>query len=109
MDLNGLTMEEVKKRQIKYGPNIIKYKKEKKWFKIFKHIKDEPIYILLIISSITYFALGEQTEGMIMIAFVIFVIALDLAQDIRAGNVLRKLKDDSEAKLMLLEMVERRP
>ena len=102
MNLNGLTMEEVKKRQKKYGPNIIRYKKENKLLKIFKHIKDEPIYILLIISSIIYFALGEQIEGMIMIAFVIFVIALDLIQDMRAGNVLRKLRNDSEAKVNVI-------
>ena len=37
-----------------------------------------------------------------MIAFVIFVIALDLIQDLRTGNLLKKLREISQAKVKVI-------
>ena len=98
----GLTNKQVIERQKKYGPNLIKHENENKLIKTIKHIKDEPIYILLTVSAIIYFSLGEQIEGIIMIAFVIFVIALDLIQDLRTGNLLKKLREISQAKVKVI-------
>ncbi len=90
--LNGLTDREVKELQLQYGKNeIISVRKRKVTGKLV-HILAEPIYGLLAGAAVIYFVLGERTEGLLMLAFVLFVIGIDLLQEIRTGNTLRKLK-----------------
>ena len=92
-DQVGLTMKEVREREKKYGKNIISIKSSGSIRKHLLHICTEPIYLILATSAIIYFVLGETMDGIIMISFVIFVIGIDLFQDIRTGNTLKKLKE----------------
>lgn len=98
----GLTLKEVKELQNQYGFNRINNKNKNKLIYMLKNILKEPIYVLLLSASIIYFILGEQINGIIMIAFVNFVIALDIIQDIRTGNTLRRLKDISTPKVKVI-------
>ncbi len=92
-DQIGLTMKEAKEREKKFGKNVISIKRRGKIRKYLLHICAEPIYLILATSALIYFVLGETVDGIVMISFVIFVIGIDLFQDIRTGNVLKKLKD----------------
>ncbi len=85
-DYYGLTLKEVQKRREIYGYNEIRTNSKKKLLKQLKHIFSEPIYLLLSCAAIIYFLLGEATDGIFMIAFVIFVIGIDVFQEIRTGN-----------------------
>ncbi len=100
--LQGLTTEEANNRQIQFGRNEIKVKKQGKWIAKLKHIKAEPIYLLLAGSAIIYFILGEMLDGILMISFVLFVIGIDVLQEARTGNALKKLKDLSEPKIRVI-------
>jgi Ca2+-transporting ATPase len=86
-------MKEVKEREKKYGKNVISIKKRGRIRKYLLNIFAEPIYLILATSALIYFVLGETMDGIVMIAFVIFVIGIDLFQDIKTGNVLKKLKE----------------
>lgn len=99
---SGLTMNEVKKRQLYYGKNVIQKKKKTNVMKYLIHIMKEPIYVLLTCSALIYFLLGEQTDGLIMIAFVIFVIGIDIFQDARTGNALKKLKEFTTPRIRVI-------
>lgn len=101
-DYYGLTLKEVQKRREIYGYNEIRTNNKKKVLKQLKHIISEPIYLLLSFAAIIYFLLGEATDGIFMIAFVIFVIGIDVFQEIRTGNVLKKLKEISEPKIPVI-------
>ena len=92
-DQIGLTMKEVKEREKIYGKNVISIKRRGRIRKHLLHIFAEPIYLILATSALIYFVLGETVDGIVMISFVIFVIGIDLFQDIRTGNALKKLKD----------------
>ncbi len=92
-DQTGLTMKEVKEREKKYGKNLISIKSRGRIRKHLLHICAEPIYLILATSGLIYFVLGETVDGIVMISFVIFVIGIDLFQDIRTGNALKKLKE----------------
>jgi Ca2+-transporting ATPase len=92
-DYYGLTTDEVKKRKEIYGYNEIRTKRKKRILRQVRHILSEPIYLLLSCSSAIYFLLGERTEGGVMIAFVIFVIGIDVFQEVRTGIALKKLKE----------------
>ena len=98
----GLTLKEAKELQIIYGRNEIKDNKKGKLRKKIFHIFSEPIYLLLSCASVIYFLLGEQTEGAIMIAFVLFVIGIDVLQETRAGNTLKKLRELSAPKVKVI-------
>lgn len=95
----GLTTEEARRRQSQYGPNEIRIKKQRRWLMGLKHILEEPIYLLLSGSAAIYFILGEMLDGLLMIGFVLFVIGIDVLQDVRTGNALKKLRDLSEPKI----------
>ena len=92
-DQTGLTIKEVKEREKRYGRNEITAKRKGNIKKHLKNIFSEPIYLLLSISAFIYFVLGDAADGFIMIMFVVFVIGIDRFQDLRTGNVLKKLKD----------------
>ncbi|MHB8130041.1 MAG: cation-translocating P-type ATPase [Mobilitalea sp.] len=98
----GLTMKEAKERQDQYGKNEISTKNKGKILRKIMLIFSEPIYLLLSCASIIYFILGEPVDGAIMIAFVIFVIGIDVFQDTRTGNALRKLKEISTPKIKVI-------
>lgn len=98
----GLTVDEVKKRRDIYGYNEIQRNKKKRLVKQIKHIIAEPVYLLLSCAAIIYFLLGEAADGAIMIAFVIFVIGIDVFQDARTGNALKKLREISEPKVTVI-------
>lgn len=101
-DYYGLTMKEIQERREIYGYNEIHTNNKKKLIQQIKHIISEPIYLLLSCAAVIYFLLGEATDGIFMIAFVIFVIGIDVFQEIRTGNVLKKLKEISEPKVPVI-------
>ncbi len=103
----GLTMKEVKEREKKYGKNVISIKRRGKIRKYLLHICAEPIYLILATSALIYFVLGETVDGIVMISFVIFVIGIDLFQDIRTGNVLKKLKDITSPRVEVIREGEK--
>jgi Ca2+-transporting ATPase len=95
-------MKEVKEQEEKYGKNLISIKKRGRIRKYLRNIFAEPIYLILATSALIYFVLGETVDGIVMIAFVIFVIGIDLFQDIRTGNVLKKLKEITSPKVEVI-------
>jgi Ca2+-transporting ATPase len=95
-------MKEAKELQEHYGRNEISSKNIGKLKKQIIHIFTEPIYLLLSCSAIIYFVLGEAVDGAIMIAFVIFVIGIDVFQDTRTGDALRKLKEITTPKIRVI-------
>lgn len=98
----GLSLQKVKELQELYGKNEISTASKGMFLKKVLHIFSEPIYSLLACSSVIYFILGERSDGIIMIAFVIFVIGIDMIQDLRTGNTLRKLKEISSPKIRVI-------
>lgn len=98
----GLTMKKAKELQAEYGRNEISVNLHGKIAKKLIHIFSEPIYLLLTSAAIIYYLLGEPLDGLIMIAFVIFVIGIDVIQDARTGNALRKLKEITTPKIRVL-------
>ncbi len=98
----GLTISQVKEREKIYGRNEISVHKKNRIKKQLKNILSEPIYLLLSVSAVIYFILGDGADGIIMIFFVIFVIGIDLFQDIRTGNALKKLKNVTQPKVEVI-------
>ncbi|MBD7911595.1 MULTISPECIES: cation-translocating P-type ATPase [Clostridium] len=92
MKLQGLTNEEAKKAQNKYGKNqLIPEKKENFLLKLLNVLK-EPMFLLLIMSAIIYFLLGEPTDGSVMLIFVVGMILIDVVQEWKTDKTLKSLR-----------------
>lgn len=92
LETKGLTTEEVKKRQEKYGKNqLIPNKKENFILKILSVLK-EPMFLLLIVAATIYFILGEPRDGTIMLVFVVGVISIEVIQEWKTDKTLKTLK-----------------
>lgn len=88
----GLTEEEIKELEKKYGKNELSYEKQDNIIiKIFKIIC-EPMFLLLLISATIYFILGEARDGIIMLVFVVGIISIDVIQEWKTDKTLNALK-----------------
>ncbi len=91
-DINGLTTSQANELQKIYGKNVLNDENKENFFKrIFKTLT-EPMFLLLIISSIIYFILGEPKDGAVMLIFVTFVMTIDFLQELRTDKSLNALK-----------------
>lgn len=89
----GLTTQEAKKLQDRYGKNELMPQKKENFIKKAFHIICEPMFLLLIVAAIIYFILGEPRDGAIMLIFVIGIISIDVIQEWKTDNTLNALKD----------------
>lgn len=91
--LKGLTKDEVRVLQEKFGKNrLVPEKKENFFLKIIQVLK-EPMFLLLIAAAIIYFLLGEPRDGTIMLVFVVGIISIDVIQEWKTDKTLNALKN----------------
>lgn len=96
-DRNGLTDEEVKKRQLKYGPNkLVDAKKKTVLQRFFEQLKDPMLIMLLAaaaISGITNWIAGESmAEVFIILIVVVLNAVLGVVQEGRAEAAIEALQ-----------------
>jgi Ca2+-transporting ATPase len=98
----GLTQEKAKKLQQMYGKNELNPDSRKTTWKIISGAIGEPIFLLLMSASAIYFLLGEAGEGMIMMAFVLGVVFLDVLQEYKTDKALNALNKLSQPMITVL-------
>lgn len=101
-NISGLTTEKASELQQIYGKNTITTQKSENFFKKLFKTLTEPMFLLLIISSMIYFILGETKDGVVMLFFVTFVISIDFLQERRTDKALDALKNLSAPKATVI-------
>lgn len=91
--IQGLTSQRAKELQKQFGKNELIPQKKPSFFRKVLHIVREPMFLLLIVASITYFILGEPRDGAIMLVFVGGIISIDVIQEWKTDKTLNALKD----------------
>lgn len=91
--ITGLSSEEARRRQQRYGKNELTPQKKESFFKQVLHILCEPMFLLLMIAAVIYFVLGEPRDGAIMLIFVVGIISIDVIQEWKTDKTLNALKD----------------
>lgn len=91
--MTGLTSDEARKRQEKYGRNELTPEKKQHIFIKILHTIGQPMFLLLLIAAVIYFILGEPRDGAIMLVFVIGIISIDVIQEWKTDKTLSALKD----------------
>ena len=89
---NGLTDKEAQIKINKFGPNIIKTEKIKKWYNfLLESFKDPFIYILTVLAIINLI-LGDALGALIIIILALISTTIRLVQDYSAYKFDQKLK-----------------
>ncbi|MBK8053393.1 MAG: cation-translocating P-type ATPase [Saprospiraceae bacterium] len=97
--LQGLNEIQVRHNREKFGSNIIENQKGGHFFKILVEIISEPMFLILVITSVLYFVLGEFSEGLIMLIAIFLVAGISLFQENRSRNAVDSLKKLSNPKI----------
>ncbi len=91
-DLHGLTETEVAVNRARYGANTTQWHARRQLGHLVWEVMREPIFLLLIVACALYFILGDYTEGWLMVAAIVFVMTIEIAQEYRSERALEALR-----------------
>jgi len=98
----GLSLEEVKIRQKKFGPNKISKEKPFSNLKIFLEQFKSPLIYVLIIAGIITFILKEFTDSLVIFLAVFINAIFGFWEEYKVSKVLEKLKKAIKTKTIVL-------
>ena len=102
LNIKGLSANEVISSREKHGQNSLAFKKTNPYVKIIIGLLEQPMLILLILTSGIYFISGEIGNAIFLMSALILVSSLSIYQDSRSNNALEKLKDFSKPKCKVI-------
>lgn len=92
LPFKGLTDGEVLVRRSSFGSNRIGMSEPDGFLYAIREVATEPLFILLVVTSLIYFVVGEIREGLIMVFALLFVSGISLYQERRSKNAVNSLK-----------------
>jgi Ca2+-transporting ATPase len=90
--ITGLTDDEVRQSQDRFGANIVETKKQYPFWQTIKGIVLEPLFILLVCTAIVYFLLGSINEGIVMLVALGFISGIGIYQENKGRTAVEALK-----------------
>ena len=96
---NGLTDVEVLESRKVHGSNKLTLKEDYIFLNILKDLVLEPMLIILILSSIIYYWLGQKNESVIMLISVLLVASISFFQEYKSKNAINALKKITNPKV----------
>jgi Ca2+-transporting ATPase len=91
-ELKGLNSHEVLESRKQYGFNEIQSPLRKKIIRLFIEVVKEPMFLLLLLCGLIYFVIGETTEALILLFWVLMVVFITFYQYSKAEKALAALK-----------------
>ncbi len=101
-DYSGLTDNQARENQTKYGMNELSPEKKKNLFIRILCVFKEPMFLLLFCTAIIYFFLGEARDGVIMLCFVTFMTGISFIQEWRTDKTLEALKELASPRIRVI-------
>lgn len=89
----GLSSEEVEKRIEKYGENRLKEAKQKSFFALFISQFMDVLILILMVAALISTAMGEYTEGLVILIIVLLNSFIGAKQEKSAGDAVRALRE----------------
>ena len=75
-----MTTQEARALQARYGTNELTVQKKESFFTKAVGIISEPMFLLLIVAAAIYFILGEPSDALILLVFVVGIIGIEIVQ-----------------------------
>lgn len=98
----GLSQQEVAKRQKRFGKNAIYSGRARHIFRMMWDVAREPMFLILIAVCSIYFFLGNTYEGQIMLFAMAMVVIVSIYQEVRSANAIKSLKKYTQSTIRLL-------
>ena len=108
LPMGGLSKVEAARRLAAMGYNELPSSKPRSVFRISLDVVKEPMLLLLLGCSLTYFFLGDVKEALILSAFVFVVIGIELYQERKTERALEALRDLSSPRALVIRGGERK-
>lgn len=90
--LPGLSEAEVHASRKRHGANALYFRPKRRLWHLLAEVFQEPIFLLLVVACGLYFAIGDRTEAWLMVAAIVFVMAIEIVQDFRSERALDALR-----------------
>lgn len=87
----GLTAAQVQESRRKHGSNRAEQERHSVFGDVLLGILKEPMFLLLLVTCIIYFTVGQLQDGFIMLAALLLVSGISLFQDYRSTSAVQAL------------------
>ena len=106
--MTGLTQEEAVLRLAQDGHNELPSAKPRSLFGIAAKVVCEPMFLLLIACGAIYLTLGDRTEALMLLGFVLVVVSISFFQERKTERALEALRDLSSPRALVVRDGEQR-
>jgi Ca2+-transporting ATPase len=104
----GLTAAEAARRLADDGPNALAQQQRRTIWRVLFEVVREPMFLLLLGAAGLYLVLGDVSEGLTLLGFVLVIIGITVVQEGRTERALDALRDLSSPKATVVRDGERR-
>ncbi len=104
----GLSNKEAQEKLRLEGYNELPSQKKRSIFWIIFEVIHEPMFLLLVASGLIYFVLGDFSEGMMLMSFVLVIIAITVYQEQKTERALEALRNLSSPRALVIREGEQR-
>ncbi|PWR73967.1 cation-translocating P-type ATPase [Methanospirillum lacunae] len=101
-DVRGLSSEQVTEKIRTEGYNELPETKKRGIPGIILEVVKEPMFILLVASGLIYFFLGDITEGIMLMSFVVVIIGITVYQEQKTEKALEALRNLSSPRALVI-------
>jgi Ca2+-transporting ATPase len=99
---SGLTSQQAQDKLKTEGYNELPSSKPQSIFQIALGVVKEPMFVLLVACGSLYLLLGDIQEGLMLMSFVVFVMAIEFYQEKKTEKALDALKNLASPRAMVL-------
>ena len=100
--VSGLTTQEAERLLALHGPNALPRSPGRSWWLLIRGVGSEPMFQLLMAAGIIYFVLGDFSDALILMVFVVLSGAISVIQEKRSENILESLRDLSAPRALVV-------
>lgn len=100
--VTGLSSREAGERLLAEGRNELPESNRRNVLWIIVEVFHEPIFLLLVASGLIYFMLGDLSEGLMLISFVVLIIAITVYQEQKTEHALEALRSLSSPRALVI-------
>ncbi|WNL44022.1 cation-translocating P-type ATPase [Dyella sp. BiH032] len=91
--VTGLSEAAARERLRRDGPNTLPANRPRSLWAIARGVLIEPMFLMLLFAGAVYLALGERTDAVFLLASVLVIIGITLAQERKTQRALEALRD----------------
>ncbi len=98
----GLSAAEAERRLASDGPNVLPADVPRGWAALAWEVVREPMLLILLSAGTLYLILGDISEALTLLSFVVIVIVITLVQERKTSKALAALRDLSSPRAAVM-------